>query len=112
MGTRILRGQMQDQEFTTRVQLMPYWATAILALITLNLVWPLHHHLRSISLQCSWVADWQLQAQSNVQVLAYLNAFAEEYDLKRHISFNTLASVVGMQPVSSTKPGDCFALTS
>ncbi|KAL0047447.1 hypothetical protein WJX82_003623 [Trebouxia sp. C0006] len=34
------------------------------------------------------------------EVLAYLNAFAEEYDLKRHISFNT--SVVGMQPVSST----------
>ncbi len=52
----------------------------------------------------------QLQAQNNVQVLAYLNAFAEEYDLKRHISFNT--SVMGMQPVSSTQPGDYFALTS
>ena len=46
----------------------------------------------------------------HVQVLAYLNAFAEEYDLKGHISFNT--SVVGMQPVSSTHSGDHFALTS
>lgn len=43
-----------------------------------------------------------------MQVLAYLNAFAEEYDLKRHISFNT--SVRGMQPVSSTQTGDCFLL--